>query len=64
MDGPATVVTLATGAVLYTSAAADGDTARVLNAEFEITWVDGKKQTLPNDAGHPCIQVGVVEDLS
>lgn len=37
------------GTISYTWVLADTATSGLYNAEFEITWTDGGKQTVPND---------------
>jgi lysophospholipase L1-like esterase len=49
-DAVATVVNAATGEVKYTFTDADTLLAGKFNAEFEVTFSDGKVKTFPNDA--------------
>jgi BppU N-terminal domain len=45
---PATISNAAGGEVTYSWAAQDTDTVGNYEAEVEITWNDGKKETFPN----------------
>lgn len=56
----ATIVDAPTGKVRYSWAAGDTDTQGLFEAEFEVTFGDGTRQTFPNDG---FISVLVAEDL-
>lgn len=49
-----------TGEVSYAWADGDTDTPDLYEAEFQVTYIDGRKQTFPNE-GH--FAVRVVDDL-
>lgn len=48
VDAAATLVTPAEGVVSYAWMAGDTDTTGSYNAEFEVTFGDGRNQTFPN----------------
>lgn len=59
--GAATIVGDPTlGIVRYSWLAADTNTAGLFNAEYEVTYANGKIETFPNDS---YIRVKVTEDL-
>ena len=58
--GACTIVDAATGRVRYEWAVGDTDTAGTYDAEFEITYANGKKQTLPDE---DYLEVTVSKDL-
>lgn len=60
VNASATVVDAAAGQVSYVWGATDTDTAGDYRAEFEVTFGDGTKLTVPNDSYLP---VTVLEDL-
>lgn len=60
VDAAAVVVDGATGSVRYDWGATDTDTAGTYDAEWEITYADGRKQTLPDD---DFLEVIVTRDL-
>lgn len=57
----ATIVEAATGVVRYAWQAGDTDTAGTYEAEFEITYLDGSIETVPN-AGW--IEVTITGDIA
>lgn len=56
----ATIVTPTSGVVRYDWLAIDTNTAGSFQAEWEITWTGGKKQTVPTTSYHT---VDVLADL-
>lgn len=60
IDSPVTIIDAARGLVKYDWAAEDTDTVGNYQAEFEITFSDGKKMTVPNNG---YIVVVILEDL-
>jgi len=61
IDTAATVVTAASGIVRYDWLAADTDTAGTFQAEFEVTYSDGKVETFPNAS---YIEVVITDDIA
>lgn len=61
IDTAATVVTAASGIVRYDWLAADTDTAGTFQAEFEVTYSDGKIETFPNAS---YIEVVITDDIA
>ena len=61
IDTAATVVTAASGIVRYDWLAADTDTAGTFQAEFEVTYSDGKIETFPNAS---YIEVIITDDIA
>lgn len=59
---PAVIVDTTGGLVRYDWDTDETDTAGVFNAEFEITWGDGRKQTVPNGQ-NDYIKVIITADL-
>jgi hypothetical protein len=59
-DEDAVIVTAGTGRVRYEWTAANTDTADEYEAEFQVTYANGKIQTFPND-GH--IPVMITDDI-
>lgn len=57
---PAVIVNAAGGVVRYDWLAADTDTAGSYQAEWQVTWADGKPQTFPTQSYHT---VDVLADL-
>jgi hypothetical protein len=57
VDAAAVVVSASAGTVRYDWALDDTRVAGTYNAEFEIEWSDGRKQTVPND-GYLTVEVG------
>ena len=57
----AAVVNASAGQVSYSWASGDTDVAGAYNAEFEVTWADGRLSTFPN-LGY--IAVVVTKDLA
>lgn len=60
LDVAVTIVTPTEGTIRYDWAEGDTDTAGVFNAELEIDWGGGLKQTIPN-RGY--IKIYIDEDL-
>lgn len=60
VDANAVIVSAAAGTVRYDWAANDTRVAGTFNAEFEIEWSDGRKQTVPNDG---YLTVSIERDL-
>ena len=56
----AVITSAASGMITYSWGTADLDTAGTYEAEIEITWNDGKKETFPNDSYWEVI---VTEDI-
>ena len=61
LSAAAVVVDAESGAVRYDWANGDTDAPGQFRAEFEITWTDGRKQTVPNGS---YISVYITEDLN
>jgi hypothetical protein len=61
VDAPADIVSATAGTVRYLWELADTRRAGDFNAEFEIEWADGRKQTVPNDG---YITIHIERDLS
>lgn len=61
IDTAATVVTAASGVVRYDWIAADTATAGTFQAEFEVTYSDGKIETFPNAS---YIEVVITDDIA
>jgi hypothetical protein len=59
--GACTIVTAASGIVEYAWGASDTDTAGTWEAEFEIEWSGGLKETVPNDG---YFTVTIVDDIA
>ena len=59
-DEDAVIVTAGTGRVRYEWTAANTNTADEYEAEFQVTYANGKIQTFPND-GH--IPVVITDDI-
>lgn len=59
--GGAAITDAAGGEVTYSWGTADVDTAGTYEAEVEITWNDGKKETFPNDSYWT---VTIVDDIA
>lgn len=57
IDAAAVIVSPAAGTVRYDWGANDTRVAGTYNAEFEILWNDGRKQTVPTD-GYLTVTVG------
>lgn len=60
VNAAATVVTAGSGVVRYDWAAGDTDTPGSYQAEWQITWSDGRKQTVPTLTYH---SINVLADL-
>jgi hypothetical protein len=60
IDAAATIDDAATGLVSYTWAAGDTDTVGSFDAEWEVLWSDGSKQTFPTDS---YLSIEIVADL-
>jgi hypothetical protein len=60
VNAAATVVTPASGVVRYDWIAADTDTPGSYQAEWQVTWTGGKKQTFPTLTYHT---IDVLADL-
>lgn len=58
---PATIVNAAAGTVSYQPVSSDVSTTETLRLEWEITYPDGSKLTVPNDS---YITVSVIADLN
>lgn len=50
VTGTCTVTGASTGAVSYQWVTGDTAVADTYNGEFEVTWSDGKIETIPNDS--------------
>ena len=61
IDAPAIIVNATGGVVRYDWATGDTDVAGSYRAEFEVTFVDGRIETFPNDTS---IGVIIREDLA
>lgn len=61
VDAAATVVTPLAGVVSYSWLAADTDTAGKYEAEWEVTFSGGAKQTFPNST---YLEVVILRDLA
>lgn len=61
VNATATIIDANRGVVKYEWGLTDTDTAGTYQAEFEITFADGRKLTVPNDE---YIVVVVLEDLA
>lgn len=57
----ATIVTASTGSVRYSWASGDTDTVGAYQAEFQVTYSDGKIETFPNDG---YIAVEITDDIA
>lgn len=57
---PATITSAAGGVVSVTFQSADTATSGEYSAEFEITWNDGGKETIPNDGW---LTITILDDL-
>jgi hypothetical protein len=60
VDAAATILDAATGSVSYDWAAGDTDDVGSFDAEFEVVWSDGTKQTFPTAT---YISIEIVADL-
>ena len=60
IDAAATVVDAPTGAVRYSWDSDDTDTAGKFEAEFEVTFGDGTKETFPNEEYIPVL---IIDDI-
>lgn len=60
VDAAATIVSAANGQVSYSWVAADTDTAGVYEAEWQVTFSGGAKQTFPNSS---YLELIVLRDL-
>jgi hypothetical protein len=61
IDTAATVITAATGIVRYDWLPADTATSGTFQAEFEVTYSDGKVETFPNAS---YIEVIITDDIA
>lgn len=61
IDTAATVVTAGSGIVRYDWLAADTATAGTFQAEFEVTYSDGKIETFPNAS---YIEIVITDDIA
>jgi hypothetical protein len=61
VNAPATIVNATQGKVRYTWVSGDTANAGEYRAEFEVTFSDGRKLTVPNDS---YISVRILEDLA
>lgn len=61
VDKPGVVISGTTGTVQYDWDAEDTDTSGSYDAEFEITYADGKIETFPNGA---YIKIKIVDDIA
>jgi len=61
IDTAAVVVDASSGLVRYDWLAADTDTAGVFQAEFEVTYVDGRIETFPNAS---YIEIIITDDIT
>ena len=57
VDAEAVIVDADAGTVRYDWDEGDTNVAGTFNAEFEIEWADGRKQTVPND-GYFTVAIG------
>ena len=60
LDEAAVIVDAEAGTVRYDWQASDTEAAGVFEAEFKITWGDGREQTVPNRGS---IKVYITEDV-
>ncbi len=60
VNAPAVVVEPAQGLIRYDWVSADTDTPGSYQAEWEVTWADGKSQTYPTTSYHT---IDVLADL-
>lgn len=60
IDGPASIVDLETGLVQYDWQEGDTDTEGTYNAQWEVTFGDGKKCSVPNNGN---IEIAILENL-
>lgn len=59
--GVCTIITPTQGYVRYDFDAADTDTAGIFKGEFEVTWVDGRIETHPEDSYIP---IKIIDDIA
>lgn len=60
VKSPAVIVSATDGIVRYDWKTADTDVAGEFQAEWEVTWADGKSQTFPTGSYH---SIAVLADL-
>lgn len=61
VNSAATIVNAATGEVRYNWSASDTNTVGAFQAEFQVTYADGKIETFPNDGYIP---VEITDDIA
>lgn len=65
VDAEAEIIAPASGGVVeYAWSGTDTDTVGLYYGEFEVAWDTGEREIVPNDEGHPYVNIQVLEALA